>query len=210
MRSVGPLTAAPELADMGVEVAIHAGQACLRMTTDETTEKWANYTALPSDCYSDMDDAKAEALAAYLAERGLALEPDIIAMDRGFLTNWDRIQEENARWYQEYLNTPALRAYYPERQVAGYVENVKSPETYLTPEQLDVRPPRLREQDEVLEDVRRCRRPALDGLRHTPIATWAGRPPRNGGVRRGRRAYANGGDPWSHGVGSRCLPFFLI
>ena len=139
MRSVGPLTAAPELADMGVEVAIHAGQACLRMTTDETTEKWANYIALPPDCYSDMDDAKAEALAAYLAERGLALEPDNIAMDRGFLTNWDRIQEENARWYQEYLNTPALRAYYPERQVAGYVENVKSPETYLTPEQLDVR-----------------------------------------------------------------------
>jgi hypothetical protein len=131
MRGVGPLTAARELADMGTDVAIHAGNAGIEITTDETIEKWRNYIALPPDAYSDMDPEKAQELAAYLAQRGMALEPDMIAMDRGFPKNWARVQQEDAQWYRDYLNNPALRAYFPQIQAAGYVENTKSPETYL-------------------------------------------------------------------------------
>lgn len=139
MRSVGPGTAAKELADMGADVAIHAGQVSMQITTDATVEKWKNYVALPPDGYSDMDDNKARAMARYLAERNLALEPDIIAMDRGFLKNWARVQRENQLWYREYLANPALRAYFPHVQAAGYIENVKSPETYLDAGPLEVR-----------------------------------------------------------------------
>jgi imidazolonepropionase-like amidohydrolase len=139
MRSVGPRTAAQELADIGADVAIHAGQVSMRITTDATQAKWANYIALPPDAYSDMDDAKAQVMARYLASRSLALEPDIIAMDRGFLKNWARLQQENAQWYREYQANPALRAYFPQIQAAGYIENTKSPETYLDPPALDVR-----------------------------------------------------------------------
>src|SRR5688572_3397985 len=133
MRAQGPITGAREMADMGAEVAIHAGNAGIQITTDEARERWRNYIALPPDPYSDMDDVKAQQLANYLAFRGLALEPDVIAMDRGFPKNWKRVQEENAQWYREYLANPALRAYFPHIQAAGYVENVKSPDTYVLP-----------------------------------------------------------------------------
>jgi hypothetical protein len=131
MRSVGPLTAARELADIGADVAIHAGNAGVQITTDEARERWRNYIALPPDPYSDMDDVKAQQLANYLAHKGLVLEPDIIAMDRGFPKNWARLQAENQQWYREYLANPALRAYFPHIQAAGYIENTKSPEEYV-------------------------------------------------------------------------------
>jgi hypothetical protein len=139
MRAVGPGTAAKELADMGADVAIHAGQVGSQITTDATAEKWKSYVALPPDEYSDMDDVKARNMAKYLADRHLALEPDIIAMDRGFTRNWARIQQEDAKWYADYMASPALRAYFPQLQAAGYIENTMSPETYLTEEPLNVR-----------------------------------------------------------------------
>jgi hypothetical protein len=139
MRSVGPGTAAKELADMGADVAIHAGQVGMQITTDATVEKWKNYVALPPDVYADMDDTKARNMAKYLADRKLALEPDIIAMDRGFTKNWARIQQEDAQWYREYQNNPALKAYFPQLQAAGYLENTKSPETYLDEGPLNLR-----------------------------------------------------------------------
>jgi imidazolonepropionase-like amidohydrolase len=139
MRSVGPRTAAQELADIGADVAIHAGQVSIRITTDAAQQKWANYIALPPDAYADMDDAKARVMARYLASRNLALEPDIIAMDRGFLKNWARLQGENAQWYRDYLANPALRAYFPHVQAAGYIENTKSPDTYLDAPALEIR-----------------------------------------------------------------------
>jgi imidazolonepropionase-like amidohydrolase len=139
MRAVGPGTTAKELADMGADVAIHAGQVGIRITTDATADKWKNYIALPPDEYSDMDDAKAMAMAKYIATRHLALEPDINAMDRGFTKNWARIQEEDAQWYRDYQNNPGLKAYFPEFQAKGYLENAASVESYMDPPAADVR-----------------------------------------------------------------------
>jgi hypothetical protein len=82
-----------------------------------------------------MDDAKVPAMIKHLVDHKLALEPDLIATDRGFAKNWKRIQEENANFFKD----PALLAYFPAYQIKGYIANVQSPETYLTPEQLATR-----------------------------------------------------------------------
>jgi hypothetical protein len=58
-----------------------------------------------------------------------------MATVRGFPKNWKRVQEENARFFDD----PELPSYYPQDKARAVIENVKSPETYLTPEQLDVR-----------------------------------------------------------------------
>ena len=135
MRTVGPGTAARECARIGCDVLIHTGEAGVQLVTDQTRDKWMNYIGLPPDPYADMDEAKVPELVKLLVDNHVALEPDIMAADRGFSRNWKRVQEEDANFF----SNPELRAYYPLSQQKGLLENVKSPETYLSPEQLQLR-----------------------------------------------------------------------
>jgi hypothetical protein len=112
-------------------VYIHTGNAGAQIATDEA--KWAEYIGLPPDAYSDMDDAKAAALIEEFVGCNAYLEPDLMAADRGFHKNWARVQAEDAAFLED------LPPYYSRKIAAGVMENVKSPETYLNPEQLNVR-----------------------------------------------------------------------
>ena len=135
MRVVGPGTAARECALLGCDVLIHTGEAGVQLTTDATRDKWKNYIGLPPDPYADMDEAKVPELVKLLVDHHVALEPDIMAADRGFSKNWRRVQQEDANFFSD----PELRAYYPLLQQKGLLENVKSPETYLNAQQLQLR-----------------------------------------------------------------------
>lgn len=135
MRTVGPGTAAPQCAMMDCDVLIHTGEAGVWLTSDQTRDKWRNYIGLPPDEYSDMDDAKVPGLVKMLVDHHVALEPDIMAADRGFSKGWSRVQQEDANFFTD----PNLNAYYPLLQRQGLQENAKSPDTYLNPQQLQVR-----------------------------------------------------------------------
>jgi len=135
MRTVGPGTAAKECARLGCDVLIHTGEAGVQLVKDETRDKWKNYIALPPDPYADMDDAKVPEMVKLLTDNHVALEPDIMAADRGFSKGWKRVQQEDANFFSD----PELGAYYPLLQQKGLLENVKSPETYLNPQQLQLR-----------------------------------------------------------------------
>lgn len=135
MRTVGPGTAAKECARLGCDVLIHTGEAGVQLVKDEARDKWKNYIALPPDPYADMDDAKVPEMVKLLTDNHVALEPDIMAADRGFSKGWKRVQQEDANFFSD----PELGAYYPLLQQKGLLENVKSPETYLNPQQLQLR-----------------------------------------------------------------------
>ena len=135
MRTVGPGTAAPQCAMMDCDVLIHTGEVGVWITTDQTRDKWRNYIGLPPDEYSDMDDAKVPGMVKLLVDHHTALEPDIMAADRGFSKGWKRVQQEDAEFFKD----PNLNAYYPLVQRAGLLENVKSPDTYLNPQELQLR-----------------------------------------------------------------------
>jgi imidazolonepropionase-like amidohydrolase len=131
-RAMGPQTRAREVCAMadGV-VMIHTGNAGAQTAANE--DNWAEYIGLPPDAYSEMDDAKAGALIEELVGCNAYLEPDLMAADRGFHRNWARVQAEDEAF------THDLPPYYSMKITAGVLENVKSPETYLSAEQLAVR-----------------------------------------------------------------------
>jgi imidazolonepropionase-like amidohydrolase len=133
MRTVGPGTAAREAAMMDSDVLIHTGEIGVQIAKD--TAKWKNYIALPPDPYADMDDAKAAQMIKLLVDHKTALEPDLIAADRGFSKNWTRVQRENANFFTD----KTLLAYFPLLQIKGFIENAKSPDTYLMPAEIDLR-----------------------------------------------------------------------
>jgi hypothetical protein len=82
-----------------------------------------------------MDSAKEKDMVAFLASHNTAVVPNLIAADRGFATNWKRIQQEA----REVFADPNLRAYYPDYAVQDLYDSVRSPEEYLTPEQISLR-----------------------------------------------------------------------
>ncbi len=133
MRAIGPGTLAREAALMGADVLIHTGNAGNQIALDP--QKWAKSTIFSPDAYADMDPAKATAMIALLIEHGVALEPDMMAADRGFSKNWARVQAEAATFY----DAPGLRSYVSRQVVQGLQENVKSPDTYLDSDALDQR-----------------------------------------------------------------------
>ncbi len=133
-RSMGPQTRVREACGMGSGIVyIHTGNVGTQIAKDEA--KWANYIALPPDAFSDMDDAKAQEMIKQLIACNAYLEPDLMACDRGFHKNWARVQEETRQLFSD----PKLMAYYPAHAAQGVIENQKSPETYMTPAQIQVR-----------------------------------------------------------------------
>jgi len=133
MRTIGPGTGGKDAALMGSDVLVHSGNLGNSLAKDPA--KWKNYAALPPDPYSDMDEAKIPEMIKILLDNKVALEPDLMATSRGFSKSWARVQKEDA----EYFSNPAFPAYYPRVQAEGVLENVESPETYLTQAQLEVR-----------------------------------------------------------------------
>jgi hypothetical protein len=111
-------------------VYVHTGNVGAQIAVDE--EKWKDYIALPPDAYADMDEAKVQPMIDHLVGCNAFLEPDLMATARGFHRNWARVQQEN----RDFLNDENLAAYYPRHSFAGVIENSKSPETYLNPEQI--------------------------------------------------------------------------
>lgn len=90
-RAMGPQTRAREACAMADGIVfVHTGNVGAQIAADE--EKWANYTGLPPDPFSEMDDAKAEAMIEHLVGCDAYLEPDLMAADRGFHVNWARVQ----------------------------------------------------------------------------------------------------------------------
>ncbi len=131
-RAMGPQTRAREACAMADGIVfVHTGNIGAQIAADE--ENWANYTGLPPDAFAEMDDAKADVMIEQLIGCGAYLEPDLMAADRGFHVNWARVQQENIDYLED------LPPYYPLKSAYGVIENAKAPETYLNPEQLQMR-----------------------------------------------------------------------
>jgi Amidohydrolase family/IPT/TIG domain len=133
MRCVGPQTRGKSCVLAGADVMLHTGLAGVEMNRDP--DKWKDYVGLPPDVYCDMDPAKEKDMVAFLAAHNAAVVPNLIAADRGFPSSWKRLQQED----RELLSDPALRTYYPEAAVQDLMENVRSPEEYLSPDQISIR-----------------------------------------------------------------------
>ncbi len=133
MRCVGPQTRGKSCVLAGADVMLHTGLAGVEMNRDP--DKWKGYVGLPPDVYCDMDPAKEKDMVAFLAAHNTAVVPNLIAADRGFPSSWKRLQQED----RELLSNPNLRSYYPESAVQDLMENVRSSEEYLTPDQISIR-----------------------------------------------------------------------
>jgi hypothetical protein len=74
-------------------------------------------------------------MVKFIAAHTTALEPDMMATDRGFPSMWERVQKEDA----EFFSDPVLRSYYPEYMIQHTMDNVRSAKDRLTPEQYEHR-----------------------------------------------------------------------
>jgi len=133
MRCVGPQTRGKSCVLAGADVMLHTGLAGVEMNRDP--EKWKDYIGLPPDVYCDMDPVKEKDMVAFLASHNAAVVPNLIAADRGFPSSWKRLQQED----RELLSDRNLRTYYPESVVQDLMDNVRSPEEFLTPDQIALR-----------------------------------------------------------------------
>src|SRR6266700_2095155 len=133
MRCVGPATRAKSCVLAGADVMLHTGLVGVEMNKDPV--KWKDYVGLPPDVYCEMDPAREKDMVAFLAAHSTAVVPNLLAADRGFASSWKRIQQEA----REVFTDPQLRAYYPDYAIQDLYDNVKSPEEYLTPDQISLR-----------------------------------------------------------------------
>ena len=133
LRCVGPITRGKRCIEAGADVMIHTGEIGVDMNKDY--DKWKTYVALPPDAYCEMDPAKAAQMVKFIASHNTALEPDMMATDRGFPSMWERVQKEDV----EFFNDPVLRTYYPEYMIQHTLDNVRSAKDRLTPEQYEHR-----------------------------------------------------------------------
>ncbi len=147
LRCVGPGTRGQRCIETGTDVMIHTGEIGVDMNKDY--DKWKNYIALPPDAYCEMDPAKEAAMVAFIASHNTALEPDMMATDRGFPSMWERVQKED----RELFSDPVLRSYYPQYMIEHTLENVQSAKERLTPEQYEHRMCGYKNHAKFLHDV---------------------------------------------------------
>ena len=133
MRCVGPQTRGKECVLAGADVMVHTGEIGDQISSDP--EKWKSYVGLPPDAYCDMDPAKEQDMIAFLIAHDAAPEPDFMAADRSFPSMWKRVQQETRDSFRD----PNLLAYYPQFAIADVEDNQKSPEEYLTADQIKLR-----------------------------------------------------------------------
>jgi imidazolonepropionase-like amidohydrolase len=133
LRCVGPVTRGKRCIEAGADVMIHTGEIGVDMNKDY--EKYKDYVALPPDAYCEMDPAKEAEMVKFIAAHNTALEPDMMATDRGFPSMWERVIKED----EEFFSDPVLRSYYPEYMIRHTMENVTPAKERLTQEQYDHR-----------------------------------------------------------------------
>jgi imidazolonepropionase-like amidohydrolase len=133
-RAMGPQTRASEVCAMGNGIVyIHTGNVGAQIARDPA--KWATYIRLPPDAYSEMDEAKVGPMIQKLVACNAYLEPDLIASARTFPKNWRRHQEETNNFFTD----PNLLAYYPRYSIEDVKENVKGYETFIPPDQVQMK-----------------------------------------------------------------------
>jgi imidazolonepropionase-like amidohydrolase len=133
LRCVGPITRGKRCIETGTDVMIHTGEIGVDMNKDYA--KYKDYVALPPDAYCEMDPAKEAEMVKFIAAHNTALEPDMMATDRGFPSMWERVVKEDT----EFFSDPTLRTYYPEYMIRHTMENVTPAKERLTPEQYEHR-----------------------------------------------------------------------
>jgi imidazolonepropionase-like amidohydrolase len=133
MRCVGPQTRGRECVLAGADVMVHTGEIGDQINADP--EKWKSYVGLPPDAYCDMDLAKEKEMIDFLLAHNTAPEPDFMAADRGFPSMWKRVQQET----RDAFTDPSLLAYYPKFAIEDVEDNQRSPEQYLTADQIKLR-----------------------------------------------------------------------
>jgi imidazolonepropionase-like amidohydrolase len=147
LRCVGPGTRGQRCIETGADVMIHTGEIGVDMNKDY--DKWKGYIALPPDAYCEMDPAKEASMVAFIAAHNTALEPDMMATDRGFPSMWERVLKED----EDFFSDPGLRSYYPEYMIQHTLENVRPAKERLTPEQYEHRMCGYRNHVKFLHDV---------------------------------------------------------
>jgi imidazolonepropionase-like amidohydrolase len=104
LEAVGENLTLDKAIEMGVDQLTHSGGVAEAIAKDPS--KWNNEL----DRYSDMDDAKAEALIKRMVPKKITLTPNFLNTAPGMPKAWDRMQEEN----RELFATPEILAYFPE------------------------------------------------------------------------------------------------
>jgi hypothetical protein len=133
-RAMGPQSRATEVCAMGNGIVyVHTGNVGTQLARDPA--KWATYIRLPPDAYSEMDEAKVQPMIQRLLACNAYLEPDLIATSRTFPKNWRRHQEETNNFFTD----PNLLAYYPRYSMEDVKENVKGYDTFIPPDQVQMK-----------------------------------------------------------------------
>ena len=113
-QALGPTVYAREAILAGADILEHAAGVSVSIAKDPS--KWEGFGNLEKHSlspmpFSDMDDAKAAALIKLMVEKDVYLEPDFIAVGRGFHKQRDKFELQDLRL----LNSHEL-SYVPERR----------------------------------------------------------------------------------------------
>ena len=104
LEAVGKNLTLDKAIDLGVDQLTHSGGISEAIAKDPS--KWTNEL----DRYSDMDDAKAQALIKRLVPKKITLTPNFLNTAPGMPKAWARFQEENRQLFA----TPEILAYFPD------------------------------------------------------------------------------------------------
>ncbi len=112
-QPIGPTVYAREAVLAGADILEHAAGISYSIAKDPSQwEGWGSIEqhSIDPSPYADMDDAKAEELIRLMVDRNVYLEPDFIAMGRGFQKERLKFELQDFRLFSKH----AL-SYYPER-----------------------------------------------------------------------------------------------
>jgi imidazolonepropionase-like amidohydrolase len=113
-QPLGPTVYAREAILAGADILEHAAGVSVSIAKDPS--KWEGFGSIEKHSlspmpFADMDDAKADVLIKLMVKKNVYLEPDFVAMGRGFHKNRDKFELQDLRL----LNSHAL-SYVPERR----------------------------------------------------------------------------------------------
>ena len=113
-QPLGPTVYAREAIQAGADILEHAAGVSVSIAADPSI--WEGFGSLEEHSlstapFADMDDAKAADLIKLMVERNVYLEPDFIAMGRGFHKKREKFELQDL----QLLNSPEL-SYVPERR----------------------------------------------------------------------------------------------
>ena len=106
-QAIGPHVYAREAILAGADILEHAAGVTYSVLKDSAMEKWKNWGEIEEHSlspapFADMDEQKAADLIELAVERNVYLEPDLIAMGRGFHKRIDEYELQAMRLYNDY------------------------------------------------------------------------------------------------------------